>query len=765
MSDYSSLKATINANIKANNNHEITGAITNSVLNAMVNSLGAGYQFIGVATPTNPGSAQTPDYKCFYLATTPGTYTNLGGLVVADGEVAILKYDTSWTKEVTGIATAESVSQLGQEKANTEDLIDIIRSANRLNVNDPDVEDGKSINKNGVLSEKANFITSGYIYVGDRPNLSFWYYNTAYENISANAARYIAAFDANKNVIPEYGSNDGGTTYNPAPEVVKYLRLSFYKSYWSNINLPMVVVGTTAPSHYISYSETEKIKDSLLPQLAELNDEITDVEANKADKDALYETIASTNLLNVNDADFGLGFINASTGVVGSSSSIYTTGYIEIEPNQDYVLGNDAQLYNVAAIRAWAVFDANKSVISSAGNADGVANGRFNISASNAKYIRLSIMNTYVLNGHLYLNKGSNRLAYEPYWRKIIVKNSLLDINHIGKTINAEPSKYLRWTGSISDGDTIVLGVNYDVKLNKHCEFKGRLGTFDRIVIGHGLDIETGVPTKNKVAIDNTNIYIYSIDYSATPIAVAHGLTIENTFTIKLDKKNQNGIDITIISNGNEFVYHSEYLWYGNCGSIFVTSSGTSLTLCDFSWTCGGFNAPIHIYGDSYLGVVNPNRWPYYLIRDGFSNCCLLDGWGGRTAAQGYASFANIIQHSRPKYAVWLLGINNPDSTTAVNESWWQNTNLFLQKCDELGVIPILCLCPQLPSRDNSFKNAWIRSSDRRYVDFETPVGSDISSSWYSGMLSDDNLHPTDKGAIELYSQFLADFPEVMCFR
>lgn len=115
MSDYSSLKATINANVKANNNQEITGAIMNSVLNAMVNSLGAGYQFMGVATPTNPGSAQNPDYKCFYLAITPGTYTYLGGLVVADGEVAILKYDTSWTKEVTGIASADKLNQLGQK--------------------------------------------------------------------------------------------------------------------------------------------------------------------------------------------------------------------------------------------------------------------------------------------------------------------------------------------------------------------------------------------------------------------------------------------------------------------------------------------------------------------------------------------------------------------------------------------------------------------------------------------------------------------------
>lgn len=105
MSEYSSLKATINANVKTNGKQEITGSVMNSVLNAMVNSLGAGYQFMGVATPTNPGSAQTPDYKCFYIATTPGTYTNLGRLVVADGEVAILKYDSSWTKEMTGIAT------------------------------------------------------------------------------------------------------------------------------------------------------------------------------------------------------------------------------------------------------------------------------------------------------------------------------------------------------------------------------------------------------------------------------------------------------------------------------------------------------------------------------------------------------------------------------------------------------------------------------------------------------------------------------------
>lgn len=115
MSQYQTLKTQIQENIKQNGEGAIRGDILQTQLLDMINTLGAGYQFMGVATPTNPATAQTPDYKCFYLATTPGTYTNLGGLVVADGEVAILKYDTSWTKEVTGIATAESVSQLGQK--------------------------------------------------------------------------------------------------------------------------------------------------------------------------------------------------------------------------------------------------------------------------------------------------------------------------------------------------------------------------------------------------------------------------------------------------------------------------------------------------------------------------------------------------------------------------------------------------------------------------------------------------------------------------
>lgn len=144
MSNYNSLKTTIDANIKQNGNQEITGQILNSVLNQMVNTLGAGYQFMGVATPTNPGSAQTPDYKCFYFTTTPGTYTYMGGLVVANGEVAILKYDTSWTKEVTGIATTEHVD-------------DLLLKAQKVQVSRITRLSGKKFDSNGNIVAQPNF--------------------------------------------------------------------------------------------------------------------------------------------------------------------------------------------------------------------------------------------------------------------------------------------------------------------------------------------------------------------------------------------------------------------------------------------------------------------------------------------------------------------------------------------------------------------------------------------------------------------------------
>ena len=116
MANYQLLKADIDKKVYQNGAQEITGANLNSVLNAMVTTLGAEYQFAGVATiDTNPG---TPDAKVFYIANGKGTYTNFGSLEVTEDEVVVLYWDSSWHKVSTGIASQEKLTELESKLSN-----------------------------------------------------------------------------------------------------------------------------------------------------------------------------------------------------------------------------------------------------------------------------------------------------------------------------------------------------------------------------------------------------------------------------------------------------------------------------------------------------------------------------------------------------------------------------------------------------------------------------------------------------------------------
>lgn len=95
MANYATLISAISNVIKTNGTNAITGAILQSSLLTMINSLGAGFQFAGVAEPsTNPG---TPDQNVFYIGG-EGTYSNFGGHVVPAGYLGVFVFNGSWTK-------------------------------------------------------------------------------------------------------------------------------------------------------------------------------------------------------------------------------------------------------------------------------------------------------------------------------------------------------------------------------------------------------------------------------------------------------------------------------------------------------------------------------------------------------------------------------------------------------------------------------------------------------------------------------------------
>ena len=98
MASYNELKALIDAYIYPNGVQAITGQILNGVLKAIVDQVGAGYNLMGVAHPSDdPG---TPDAPSTWFAFEAGTYTDFGGVTVTAGELAIISSDgLSWTKQ------------------------------------------------------------------------------------------------------------------------------------------------------------------------------------------------------------------------------------------------------------------------------------------------------------------------------------------------------------------------------------------------------------------------------------------------------------------------------------------------------------------------------------------------------------------------------------------------------------------------------------------------------------------------------------------
>lgn len=99
MANYDNLIESIKDAIKNNNKQAITGQVLQDTLLDIVSQLGKNYAFGGVATPsTNPG---TPEVNTFYIATEAGGYAYMGGVELAEGEVALIAFDgTRWRSSI-----------------------------------------------------------------------------------------------------------------------------------------------------------------------------------------------------------------------------------------------------------------------------------------------------------------------------------------------------------------------------------------------------------------------------------------------------------------------------------------------------------------------------------------------------------------------------------------------------------------------------------------------------------------------------------------
>jgi len=237
MANYATLKAAVADVIKTNGDNEITGAILQQTLLSIIDSLGAGYQFAGVAEPsTNPG---TPDQRIFYITKGSGNFANFGPATIREGEVAILRYSGAWEKISTNIADNETINRA-------------------LFGNEGFIANGY-INANGVYvaySSPAMMVTD-YIPVGDGDVLDY--------SLSCNGATIVACYDKDKNFLPSKSISDNTGTIHAGTitfDGVSFVRIT---NYFPTVPDPLKKFTTTAISKRIS--DITKQFNDVLPNI------------------------------------------------------------------------------------------------------------------------------------------------------------------------------------------------------------------------------------------------------------------------------------------------------------------------------------------------------------------------------------------------------------------------------------------------------------------------------------------------------------------
>lgn len=292
------------------------------------------------------------------------------------------------------------------------------------------------------------------------------------------------------------------------------------------------------------------------------------------------------------------------------------------------------------------------------------------------------------------------------------------------------------------------------IKNNCIIKFYAKIDTFSAVRVGHG---ESG-NYQQSFEIDDTNVY-YIVGQNRT--AIAHNLTIASYIAVTILVEKTCAYTIIVDTLSGRWQRRLESAWLGTKGSVFAKSIDSVLSNAILTWSAD-YQKSKWAFGDSYFSMGSSARWPYWLIHDGFDNT-LFNGFPGEGAADALTDLENALGFGSPRYVIWCLGMNNGDTSSAINDTWKTETEQVMSLCAARGITLILATTPNTPTVRNTYKNDYVKQSGYRYIDFAEAVGAESAdSTWLPGCLSSDNVHPTEAGARLLYLRAVQDFPEFM---
>jgi hypothetical protein len=527
------------------------------------------------------------------------------------------------------------------------------------------------------------------------------------------------------------------------------------------------------------------------------------VEVTDLSEETVVDAIARSNLYNV-EASIKGKYINTTTGLpTGSNNTYETSDYIEVEDGEPYCLkqmgaSGESTIERIA--RFVSCFDSSKALV---GNVLQYVTITGYIFPTGTKYVMLTVNNTAKESGtvkRIFFYKGTEDKPYEDYGKDYFIKPRLIEEGSIDESRltdelrqeikgNVAPHPNgMTISGDMSSGSTLELPRN-SVKNNKAIAFSARIGSWgstSKLSVGQG----SSAYLASWVEVDSTNIYVYRYTTSAALTAtLVHGLEIENNIQIEISKANSpSGVSITLCSNGHSYTGQASY--DGDNGKVWAKVENGSLSGCSLGWFSQGLMYDNWLFGDSYFSLNSGDRWTRYLITNNHTKN-LLNGYSGENSTVALADLGNLLAIATPKRIVWCLGMNDKDTDTEVSQRWKSGYDEVVSLCSEKGIELVLATIPNVIGgitdddvsgnnnqfRNHQFKNAIVKASGYRYIDFESAVSSDSSKGlWFgtteeditgrtgNGMLSSDGVHPTTLGAKALYHQAVADCPEIMTY-
>ncbi|MBR2392883.1 MAG: SGNH/GDSL hydrolase family protein [Alphaproteobacteria bacterium] len=376
MANYATLISAIQTTIAANGNNEITGPILQQTLLAIVNSLGANYQFVGVANEsTNPG---TPDQNVVYIAGS-GTYPNFNSAVVPSGYLGVFKYNGSWVVQTVAVGKDydEAITALQKNK------VDKRAGKNLFDPNADDIVEYHYISSAGSTPTSETSNISGYIPVTAQVD-----YHLSASNDGSVGSYYRAFYDSNKTLLSVQFQNTNDFTTPPNCAFVRF-------TYRRNATEIMLETGSER-TEYLEYNVIGGYINGLIDNVYSLQKNKVDISVGK-------------NLFNPNAPDISVGRYLSSDGSQITATGMNISGFIPVQANTIYHLSaaNDV----VVGKNYRGFYDSDKNLLSTQYQETAATKVTFTTPA-NCAFIRFTY---YTSITEIMLELGGVRTSYYPY--------------------------------------------------------------------------------------------------------------------------------------------------------------------------------------------------------------------------------------------------------------------------------------------------------------------------------------------------------------